>query len=109
MKKKWVVKDKPKDIVNIPGYPEFILDLLALRKFDTEEKVKDYLNPEYSKLYDPFLFKDMDNAVRRIFTAIEKEEKIVIYSDYDADAITALSVMYLGLQKLGAKLDYYIP
>jgi single-stranded-DNA-specific exonuclease len=109
MKKRWVVKEKPKEIPNLPAYPALILELLAGRGFDTEEKIKEYLDLDYSKLHDPFLFVDMQKAVARIFTAIEKKEKIVIYSDYDADAITALSVMYLALQKLGANLGYYIP
>jgi single-stranded-DNA-specific exonuclease len=85
------------------------LELLAMRGFDSEEKILEYLNFDYGKLHDPFLFMDMQKTVTRIFDAIEKKEKIVIYSDYDADAITALSVMYLALKKLGANLDYYIP
>ncbi len=109
MKKKWVIKDKPKEVANLPGYPELVLNLLASRGFKEESSINEFLNPDYTQLHDPFLFKDMQRACSRIFDAIGKQEKIVIYSDYDADAITALSVMYLGLKKLGAKLDYYIP
>jgi single-stranded-DNA-specific exonuclease len=109
MKKKWIVKDKPKEIPNMPAYPAFVLNLLVNRGYDTEAKINNFLEVDYSRLHDPFLFKDMELATNRIFQAIEKQEKIVIYSDYDADAITALSVMYLALKKLGAKLDYYIP
>lgn len=109
MKKKWVVKEKPNEIPNLPEYPGFVLNLLATRGFRTEDEVKEFLDVDYGKLLDPFLFQDMGKAVERIKSAIEKKEKIVIYSDYDADAITALSVMYLALKKLGANLDYYIP
>lgn len=109
MKKRWILKEKPNELPTMPEYPALILNLLAVRGLVDEAKIKDYLNLDYANLYDPFLFKDMAKATERIFTAIEKQEKIVIYSDYDADAITALSVMYLGLKKLGANLDYYIP
>lgn len=109
MKKKWVVREKPKELPNLPEYPAVVLNLLANRGLDTEDKIKDFLNLDYAKLHDPFLFKDMQKSCDRIRTAIEGKEKIVIYSDYDADAITALSVMYLALKKLGANTDYYIP
>jgi single-stranded-DNA-specific exonuclease len=110
MKKKWVIKDKAKDLPNLPEYPAFILNLLAIRGITDAGKAKDYLNLDFINLHDPFLFKDMQKACERINKAIEQKEKIVIYSDYDADAITALSVMYKALKKLGAEnLGYYIP
>jgi single-stranded-DNA-specific exonuclease len=109
VKKRWLIKEKTIQVPNLPQYPGFVLNLLALKGLTTEEQVNDFLNLDYGKLHDPFLFKDMQKACERIWQAIEKQEKIVIYSDYDADAITALSTVYLGLKKLGAKLGYYIP
>ncbi len=109
MKKKWIIKEKPEILPIMPEYPALILQLLAIRGLTEETAINDYLNLEYSKLHDPYLFKDMSKAVDRINQAIDRGEKIVIYSDYDADAITALSTVYLGLKKLGANLGFYIP
>src|ERR1041385_5902675 len=106
MRKKWVIKEKAENLAIMPQYPALILQLLAARGLTDEEKINAYLNLDYTKLHDPYLFQDMEKAVNRILVAIENQEKIVIYSDYDADAITALSVVYLGLKKLGANLGY---
>jgi len=94
---------------DLPGYPGLVVRLLALRGLSDAAAIQDFLNPSYSGLLDPHLFKDMAKACDRIWQAIEKKEKIVIYADYDADAITASSVMTLGLRRLGAITDTYIP
>lgn len=109
MKKKWVIKETKAEQVILPEYPAIVGRLLALRGLTTEESISEFLNPDYTKLYDPFIFQDMKKACARIWQAIENREKIVIYADYDADAITACSVMYLSLKKLGGIVDYYIP
>ena len=94
---------------DLPEYPDLILKLLALRGITDPEKIRDFLDPDYAKLHDPFLFQDMQKAVERIRQAIEHQEKITIYADYDADAITACAVVYLALKKLGCQPEYYIP
>ncbi|MEO8065319.1 MAG: single-stranded-DNA-specific exonuclease RecJ [Candidatus Doudnabacteria bacterium] len=110
MKKQWKVKNfDAKILPNLPQYPNLILKLLSLRGIASEEGIGDFLDPDFNKLHDPFLFKQMQTAVTRIWKAIEYEEKITIFADYDADAITACAVLYLALRKLGAKADYYIP
>ena len=64
--------------------------LLFHRGIEGEESVNSFLNPNYEKhLHDPFKMKDMDKVVSRILKAIEKNEKIIIYSDYDTDGIPA--------------------
>ncbi len=109
MKRTWEQKELNSPLPTMPEYPAMVLKLLALRGITKEEEIRDFLNPDYAKLLDPFIFKDMQLAVDRIWKAIEAKEKITIYSDYDADAITACSVMYLALTKVGGRVSYYIP
>jgi len=110
MAKKWKVKEL-KDVVlpELPEYPKLIVRLLALRGITTGEEIEDFLNPEYEQLLDPFLFKDMQKTVDRILKAVENKERVAIYADYDADAITACSVVYQILKKLGLEATTYIP
>lgn len=80
--------------------------ILRLRKIDNLEK---FLYPKLSDLNDPYLVKDMDKAVERIIEAIENQELILIYGDYDTDGITATAIMYRFLEDNGAYVNYYIP
>ena len=108
--KEWRIKQlETQTLPNFPEIPQLILRLLALRGITDPEKINEFLNPDYAKLHDPFLFKDMPKAVERIQSAIQEKTKITIYADYDADAITACAVMYLTLKKLGANVHSYIP
>lgn len=61
------------------------------------------------RLLDPFLMRDMDKAVARIWTAIEAQEAILVFGDYDVDGITATSLLSSSLEKLGANVTYFIP
>ena len=85
--------------------------LLENRGVDSKDKedVENFLRPDYSKVHDPFLFEQMAIATERVWRAIEDKEKIYIYSDYDADAITASAVVYRGLNALGVTPGIYIP
>ena len=69
----------------------------------------EFLDPKDSRLHDPFLLKDMDRAVKRIFESIEKGDKITVYGDYDVDGVTSVTLLYLYLCSLGADVNYYIP
>lgn len=86
-----------------------IAKLLVQRKITTKEQAYNFFNPQLSNLYDPFLMKDMDKAISRIEKAIENNEKVIIYGDYDVDGTTAVAVAYSFLKKLNLSLDYYIP
>src|SRR3989338_3128735 len=107
--KKWKLKNLPQQQPNLPEYPAFVLKLLNLRSLFEAEEIRGFLEPEYYKLHDPFLFREMEKTVERVKLAITNQEKITIYADYDADAITAASVVFLALKKLGAVIDCYIP
>ena len=91
------------------GADEFAVLLLSSRGIDTPEAITAFLGAAGAELSSPFLLKDMDKAVARIRTALERGEKILVYGDYDADGVTATALLYSYLQTLGANADYYIP
>ena len=71
---------------------------------------KKFLEASFSDTYDPFLLKDMDKAADRVLSAIANKEKITVYADYDADAVTAAAVLVRFFKQLGHEnLNYYIP
>src|SRR5258708_7759903 len=88
---------------------DLIRQLLVNRGLTSDTKIAEFLNPDYSKLHDPFLFKDMQKAVARIWQAIERQEKILVYSDYDADAVTANALLFRMFEFLGVNVQAYIP
>lgn len=83
--------------------------LLYNRGFMDTGQIRTFLEPKYESLYDPFKFADMQKAVERIWQAIGKNEKICIYGDYDADAVTANAVLQQAFRYLGVEVESYIP
>ncbi len=83
--------------------------LLCQRNIETFEEAKMFFRPSLDDLYDPFLMKDMDLAVRRIEEAISNDESILIYGDYDVDGTTSVSLLYSYLSTLTPKITTYIP
>ena len=83
--------------------------LLINRGYTEPKKAKAFIAKSDSFLYNPYLLKDVDRAIKRIKTALEKGEKITIYGDYDVDGVTSVSVLYMYLKEHGADVDYYIP
>jgi single-stranded-DNA-specific exonuclease len=88
-----------------------ICKILVQRGIDTFEKAKIFFRPQLSMLHSPWLMKDMDKAVSRITTALEKNEKILVFGDYDVDGTTAVACMYSFLKSVHntASVDFYIP
>lgn len=83
--------------------------LLYNRGIKDRQQAEEFLRPDYATLNSPYLFRDLKKAVERIWQAIEKDEKIVIYGDYDADAVTANALLRQALKQLGARAESYIP
>ncbi len=109
---KWKIAKKisPDFKSQFPEINPIILQLLYNRGLRTQEEIDAFLLPDYSQdLYDPFLFVDMERAVKRIFLAIKKKERILIYGDYDADGISAAVILFEFFRKLGVKVDVYLP
>jgi single-stranded-DNA-specific exonuclease len=73
------------------------------------EEAKYFFRPELSDLHDPFLMADMQKAVDRLLLAIEKNEKIVIFGDYDVDGTTAVALFYGFLYEYYKNIEYYNP
>jgi len=87
-----------------------LAQVLLARGMSDIEAVQNYLMTSYEKdVSDPRLMKDAIKSVERILLAIEQQEKILIFGDYDVDGITSSSLMMIGLLSLGAKVNFFLP
>ncbi len=86
-----------------------LANMLINRGVESFEQAKEYFRPNLSKLHDPFLMKDMDLAISRIEEAIQNEEKILVYGDYDVDGTTAVALVYSFLTGFYQHVGFYIP
>ncbi len=111
MDKIWKIKEK-KNIsseLETAAGSKLLAQFLLQRGVDTPQKIQNFLNPSKMKISSPFCFSDMQKSVDRIFSAIDKQEKIIIYGDFDADGVTSTSLLFKTLTHLGANVEYYIP
>lgn len=86
-----------------------LANMLINRGVESFEEAKGYFRPSLSQLHDPFLMKDMDLAITRIEQAIQNEEKILVYGDYDVDGTTAVALVYSFLTGFYPHVEFYIP
>ena len=91
------------------GVSEWLSILLYNRGYHTAKEAERFLKLEQDNFHDPYLLADMDQAVTRIFRAIENREKIYIYGDYDVDGVTSVTALYLYLRELGGDVGIKIP
>ena len=112
--KRWSIKEVDAQIVNelqasLRVHPA-ICKMLVARGIHTFDQAKLFFRPQLTDLHDPFLMKGMQKAVDRICSAIEWNERILIYGDYDVDGTSSVAVVYSFLKSLYAgQLNYYIP
>ncbi len=99
------------ELKNLGGYSTVVSNLLFHRNILNGDDAEKFLNPDYEKgLHDPFLMKDMEKAVERVLFAIQKNERIGIYSDYDSDGIPAGVIFHDFFKKIGFEnFENYIP
>jgi len=112
MKKYQIREEVPENAKKqLSKYSPLTQKLLYGRGIENEEQAETFLNPDYVRdLNDPFLLKDIKKAAERILKAIKNEEKILIYSDYDADGIPGAVVLYDFFKKIGYQnFSNYIP
>ncbi|MEN6563360.1 MAG: single-stranded-DNA-specific exonuclease RecJ [Christensenella sp.] len=89
--------------------PAIVARSLIRRGVTTAWEAGRFLNPTTDDLHDPFLLPDMDRAVSRIRLAIERNESICVYGDYDADGICATAMLVKRLTSLCGRVSFYIP
>lgn len=114
METRWIYKELPppdsikklSSEININAYLSVVL---IQRGIDSFSAAKDFFRPSLEKLHDPFLMKDMQEAVDRLKKAIDTEEKILIYGDYDVDGTTAVALVHSYLREFYSHCEIYIP
>lgn len=90
-------------------YDVFLEKILENRDISSEKQIDEFFNTNKENISDPYTMEDMEKAVNRVLKAIENKEEIWIYGDYDVDGITSTSLLYVTLERIGAKVNYYIP
>jgi len=113
-KRKWIIKPKgdSKLIENLAKELDIhpvLANLLVQRNIKSKEEAINFFRPSLDNLHDPFLMKDMEKAIDRLLKAIQNNEKILIYGDYDVDGTTAVALLYSFLKKRYSNIDFYIP
>lgn len=114
MDKRWVLKEQGDEAVvqhlaEVLNIDFNLANLLVQRGISTFEEAKSFFRPTLEDLYDPFLMNDMQVAVQRIEKAIKKNEKILVYGDYDVDGTTAVALVYTFIKSIYPNVDFYIP
>ncbi len=113
MQKRWLSKEDNLEVLeqlqtSLKIHPA-LCKILYNRGVKTYEQAKAFFRPELCNLHDPYLMNDMQAAVDRIIYAIQHNEKIMIYGDYDVDGTTSVALVFSYLRNVYENIDYYIP
>lgn len=111
---RWTLKPKPsedkiKHLAQALNVEDFVAALLIQRGIETFDQAKNFFRPSLEHLHDPYLMKDMDKAVARIELAIQNQENILVFGDYDVDGTTAVSLVSSYLKSHYPHVATYIP
>lgn len=111
---RWTLKPKPSEVTvqhlaKALNVEDFVATLLVQRGIETFEDAKAFFRPSLDHLHDPYLMKDMDKAAERIEKAIENDENILVFGDYDVDGTTAVSLVSSYLRTYYPNVATYIP
>jgi single-stranded-DNA-specific exonuclease len=111
LQKRWIWPEKSLGVFekNLESFNIVERQLLQGRGIQTFQDAEAFLNYEPPEMEDPFLMSNMDIAVQRILNAMEAGEHIVVYGDYDADGITATTLLIEAFKNEGIEAEYYIP
>ena len=108
----WNLPVKPNNdlAAKFPELNPVVIQLLANRGLNKQAAIDEFLYPDYSQdIHDPYLFEDMKRACRRVYKAVDKDELITIFGDYDADGVCSAVILKTVLEKIGAKAEVYLP
>ncbi len=114
MEYRWIYRERPDEraidqLSDEMGVSRTIATILLQRGIKTKNEAEDYFEPSLNNLHNPFLLKDMKKAIDRMIRAMEENESIFIYGDYDVDGTTSVSLVYGFLKNYYHRIYYYIP
>jgi single-stranded-DNA-specific exonuclease len=114
MEKRWAQLDEGETAISETLARELNIDqslaqILAQRGITNFEEARYFFRPTLTQLHDPFLMKDMEKAIDRITSALQNQEKIMVYGDYDVDGTTAVALTYSFFSQFTSQIAYYIP
>lgn len=113
MEKRWtILKADEKAVKSLQDSLKIhpvICKVLVQRGITSFDNSKQFFRPQLSDLHNPWLMKDMEKAVDRITAAVNTEEKILVFGDYDVDGTTAIASMYCFIKKIHPYTSFYIP
>ncbi|WP_333818569.1 single-stranded-DNA-specific exonuclease RecJ [Ohtaekwangia sp.] len=114
MYKRWIQKEIPSSqevdqLSQAINVNRCLTSILLQRGITDFKNAKDFFRPSLEHLHDPFLMKDMEKAINRLKQAIDSEEKILIYGDYDVDGTTAVSLVFSYIYNFYSNCEVYIP
>lgn len=114
MEKRWAFfeqenQEKINQLAQELNIDKSLAQILVQRDVKTFEEAKHFFRPQLAQLHDPFLMKDMEKAIDRINIALQQNEKILVYGDYDVDGTTAVALTYSFFNQFTENIAYYIP
>lgn len=114
MERRWIYKPVPpigavENLSKALNLNHYLTTVLLQRGIHDFESARSYFRPSADQLHDPFLMRDMEAAVSRLHLAISRNEKILIYGDYDVDGTTAVALVLGCLKRIYPHCDFYIP
>ncbi len=110
---RWTHKQPSPEIVETLAstldVPRLVAAVLAARGYANCEIALAFLRPDLTALHDPFLLRDMDKAVDRIWKAIRDKQPVLLYGDYDVDGTSSIVVLKKAIELLGGQVDFHVP
>src|SRR5258707_15717195 len=111
--KRWVVRHTDQaqaaTLAQALGVSPIVAALLIARGHRDVDSAQAFLHPSLDQLHDPYLMRGMTDAVKRLLHAIDNQQPILIYGDYDVDGTTGTAVLLRALRMLGATAGYHVP
>jgi single-stranded-DNA-specific exonuclease len=112
-RKRWIVREQNRErsaaLAHALNISPTVAAILISRGCDSDDSAHKFLNPAYEQLNEPFLMLGMREAVMRLEQAVDNQERILVYGDYDVDGTTGTAVLLRALKLLGADATFHVP